>query len=105
MRNHSSLRYCISTIDYFYLQTLCNLIDVEQQIPRIVISFLTLTIDAASDTGIPIQIHTFLVFTQTLTTLDLEKNGIGSQGAHDLANALKINKVTSILLLLIFFLT
>ncbi len=106
MRNHSSLRYRISTIDYFYLQTLCNFIDVEQHIPRIVISPLTVTINATSDTALTILIHTFSVFTQTLTTLDLRMNTIGDHGARDVANALQVNQVTSILLLLLLlFLT
>jgi hypothetical protein len=43
------------------------------------------------------------LFTQTLTALDLRSNKIGPQGAQDLANALKVNKVTSILLGFLLF--
>jgi hypothetical protein len=41
------------------------------------------------------------LFVQTLTTLDLENNQIGPQGAEHLANALQQNKVTTALLLLL----
>jgi hypothetical protein len=52
--------------------------------------------------------HHFIInplFTQTLTTLNLSSNEIGDQGAQDLANALQINKVTTILLLITSSLT
>jgi hypothetical protein len=62
--------------------------------------FQTLEIDVASSTALPTLIYNFLRFKQTLTTLQLKSNQIGDQGAQDLAHALQINKVTSILLLL-----
>ena len=39
-------------------------------------------------------------FPQTLTTLDLQNNQIGDQGAQHLANALQVNKVTTTFLLI-----
>ncbi len=50
-----------------------------------------------------LTIHT--LFTQTLPTLDLVCNKIGDEGEEDLADALPIDKVTSILLLLPLYLT
>ena len=44
------------------------------------------------------NIHSSL--SQTLTRLDLSWNKIGAQGAQHLANALQINKVTTLLLLI-----
>jgi hypothetical protein len=41
------------------------------------------------------------LLTQTLTTLDLENNQIGPQGAEHLASALQQNKVNTALLLLL----
>jgi len=52
--------------------------------------------------------HHFIInplFTQTLTTLNLSSNKIGAKGAQYLANALQINEVTTILLLITSSLT
>jgi hypothetical protein len=49
--------------------------------------------------GIPLTLRHLL--TQTLTTLDLNSNKIGQQGAQHLANALQQNKVSTTLLLLL----
>jgi hypothetical protein len=43
--------------------------------------------------------------TQTLTTLDLSRNEIGNQGVQDLAKALQMNEVRTILLLITSSLT
>jgi hypothetical protein len=45
-------------------------------------------------TLLPIQ-SLIVHFLQTLTTLNLTGNQMGDQGAAHLANALKLNKVTS----------
>jgi hypothetical protein len=46
------------------------------------------------ETTVPIQ-SLILHFSQTLTTLNLEGNEIGAQGAEHLANVLQQNKVRS----------